>query len=209
MSAGRSILLCRRSDPGRRRTGCWLGAEEFIYDKNGRLDNAGFLDYRIPVASDLPTIDAVMVEVPNPDHPYGVKGVGEIPLVPPLAAIANAINDAVGKRLYELPMSPPKVLAARRIRRESCSLSIPIEPHLSGYLSARKIKPGRQFDWFANSRTPRPDKKSHSNWQVALMPLFAGSHRRQKGPQYGKRSIAFTIVAALTIALRQPTRSDR
>ena len=89
----------------------WALNEEYIYDKNGRLDNAGFLDYRIPVASDLPKIDAVLVEVPNPDHPYGVKGVGEIPLVPPLAAIANAINAAVGKRLYELPMSPPKVLA--------------------------------------------------------------------------------------------------
>jgi len=90
----------------------WALNEEFIYDKNGRLDNAGFLDYRMPVASDLPTIDAVMVEIPNPDHPYGVKGVGEIPLVPPLAAIANAIADATGKRLYELPMSPPKVLKA-------------------------------------------------------------------------------------------------
>jgi len=90
----------------------WALNEEFIYDKNGRLDNAGFLDYRMPVASDLPTIDAVMVEIPNPDHPYGVKGVGEIPLVPPLAAIANAIADATGKRLYELPMSPHKVLKA-------------------------------------------------------------------------------------------------
>jgi CO/xanthine dehydrogenase Mo-binding subunit len=90
----------------------WALNEEFIYDKNGRLENAGFLDYRMPVASDLPTIDAVMVEIPNPDHPYGVKGVGEIPLVPPLAAIANAIADATGKRLYELPMSPPKVLKA-------------------------------------------------------------------------------------------------
>lgn len=90
----------------------WALNEEFIYDKNGRLDNAGFLDYRMPVASDLPTIDAVMVEIPNPDHPYGVKGVGEIPLVPPLAAIANAIANATGKRLYELPMSPPKVLKA-------------------------------------------------------------------------------------------------
>ncbi|MEC7649858.1 MAG: xanthine dehydrogenase family protein molybdopterin-binding subunit, partial [Pseudomonadota bacterium] len=57
----------------------WALNEEYIYDKNGRLDNAGFLDYRIPVASDLPTIDAVMVENPNPAHPYGVKGVGEIP----------------------------------------------------------------------------------------------------------------------------------
>ena len=88
----------------------WALSEEYIYDKNGRMDNPGFLDYRIPVASDLPTIDAVMVEIPNPAHPYGVKGVGEIPLVPPLAAIANAIADAIGKRLYELPMSPPKVL---------------------------------------------------------------------------------------------------
>ena len=88
----------------------WALNEEYIYDKNGRLVNAGFLDYRIPVASDLPAIDAVMVEIPNPEHPYGVKGVGEIPLVPTLAAIANAIADASGKRLYELPMSPPKVL---------------------------------------------------------------------------------------------------
>jgi CO/xanthine dehydrogenase Mo-binding subunit len=90
----------------------WALNEEFIYDENGRLSNAGFLDYRMPVASDLPPIDAVIVEIPNPDHPYGVKGVGEIPLVPPLAAIANAIADASGKRLYELPMSPPKVLKA-------------------------------------------------------------------------------------------------
>ena len=88
----------------------WALNEEYIYDKNGRLDNPGFLDYRMPVASDLPEIDAVIVENPNPAHPYGVKGVGEIPLVPPLAAIANAIADATGKRMYELPMSPPKVL---------------------------------------------------------------------------------------------------
>ena len=101
----------------------WALNEEFIYDKNGRLDNAGFLDYRIPVASDLPTIDAVMVEVPNPDHPYGVKGVGEIPLVPPLAAIANAINAAVGKRLYELPMSPPKVLRFWTHKTRDCLVS--------------------------------------------------------------------------------------
>ena len=90
----------------------WALNEEFIYDKNGRLDNAGFLDYRMPVASDLPAIDAVMVEIPNPNHPHGVKGVGEISLVPSLAAIANAIADATGKRLHELPMSPPKVLKA-------------------------------------------------------------------------------------------------
>ena len=97
----------------------WALNEEFIYDKNGRLDNAGFLDYRMPVASDLPAIDAVMVEIPNPNHPHGVKGVGEIPLVPSLAAIANAIAHATGKRLYELPMSPPRILAALDTAKEA------------------------------------------------------------------------------------------
>jgi CO/xanthine dehydrogenase Mo-binding subunit len=90
----------------------WALNEEYIYDKNGRLENPGFLDYRIPVASDLPMIDAVIVEVPNPSHPFGVRGVGEVPIVPPMAAIANAIEDAVGLRMTDLPMSPPKVLAA-------------------------------------------------------------------------------------------------
>ena len=88
----------------------WALNEELIYGKTGCLDNAGFLDYRIPVASDLPVIDTVMVENPNPGHPHGVKGVGEVPIVPALAAIANAIANATGKRLYELPMSPPKIL---------------------------------------------------------------------------------------------------
>ena len=90
----------------------WALNEEYIYDKDGQLMNAGFLDYRIPVASDLPMIEAVLVEVPNPNHPFGVKGVGEVNIVPPMAAIANAINNAIGRRLTELPMSPPKVLAA-------------------------------------------------------------------------------------------------
>jgi CO/xanthine dehydrogenase Mo-binding subunit len=90
----------------------WALNEEFIYGKDGKLQNAGFLDYRMPVASDLPSIDAVYVELPNPNHPQGVKGVGEIPLVPVMAAITNAIAHATGKRLYELPMSPPKVLKA-------------------------------------------------------------------------------------------------
>jgi len=90
----------------------WALNEEYIYDSKGRLSNAGFLDYRIPVASDLPMIEAVLVEVPNPSHPFGVKGVGEANIVPPMAAIANAIENAVGRRMTELPMSPPKVLAA-------------------------------------------------------------------------------------------------
>ncbi len=90
----------------------WALNEEYIYDDAGHLTNAGFLDYRIPVASDLPMIEAVLVEVPNPNHPYGVKGAGEVNIVPAMAAVANAINSAVGRRLTDLPMSPPKVLAA-------------------------------------------------------------------------------------------------
>ena len=87
----------------------WARNEEYIYDKNGRLDNPGFLDYRVPVASDLPMIEAVMVEVPNPRHPFGAKGVGEVPIVPPMAAVANAIADAIGIRMRDLPMSPPRL----------------------------------------------------------------------------------------------------
>ncbi|MGZ0186694.1 MAG: xanthine dehydrogenase family protein molybdopterin-binding subunit [Alphaproteobacteria bacterium] len=90
----------------------WALNEEYIYAANGDVDNAGFLDYRIPVASDLPNITPIIVEVPNDKHPYGVKGVGEVTIVPPLAAITNAVYYATGKRMTELPMSPPKVLAA-------------------------------------------------------------------------------------------------
>ena len=74
-----------------------------------------FLDYRIPVASDLPMIDTVLVEVPNPNHPFGVRGVGEVPIIPPMAAVANAVSSALGgTRMMELPMSPPKVLETLR-----------------------------------------------------------------------------------------------
>jgi CO/xanthine dehydrogenase Mo-binding subunit len=90
----------------------WALNEEYIYDAQGRLQNAGFLDYRIPVASDLPMIETIMVAVPNPNHPFGAKGVGEVNIVPAMAAVANAINNAIGRRLTELPMSPPKILAA-------------------------------------------------------------------------------------------------
>jgi len=90
----------------------WALNEEYIYDANGRLENPGFLDYRIPVCSDLPMIDTVIVEVPNPRHPYGVRGVGETPIVPPMAAVANAVANALGIRFTRLPMSPPRVLAA-------------------------------------------------------------------------------------------------
>jgi CO/xanthine dehydrogenase Mo-binding subunit len=86
--------------------------EEYIYNDKGIMENAGFLDYRIPVASDVPFIDTTIVEVPSPNHPYGVRGIGEVPIIPPLAAISNAIYDAVGIRMRDHPMSPPKVLKA-------------------------------------------------------------------------------------------------
>ena len=90
----------------------WALNEEYIYGSDGKLQNTGFLDYRMPVASDVPMIDTIIVEVANPRHPYGVRGIGETPIVPPLGAIANAMEAATGIRFTELPMSPPKVLAA-------------------------------------------------------------------------------------------------
>lgn len=90
----------------------WALNEEYVYGKSGLLENAGFLDYRMPVASDLPMIDTILIETkPNPRHPYGAKGVGEVPIVPPLAAVSNAVSRIVGKRMTSLPMSPAKVLA--------------------------------------------------------------------------------------------------
>lgn len=90
----------------------WALNEEYVYDEHGRLLNASYLDYRIPTALDLPMIDTVLVEVANPGHPYGVRGVGEVPIVPPPAAVANAIARATGARLNVLPMSPGHVLEA-------------------------------------------------------------------------------------------------
>jgi CO/xanthine dehydrogenase Mo-binding subunit len=94
----------------------WALNEEYIHGPDGRLQNPGFLDYRIPVASDLPMIDTVIVEVPNPGHPYGVRGVGETGITPPLPALANAVAAATGVRLRSLPLSPPKLLAALKER---------------------------------------------------------------------------------------------
>ncbi len=90
----------------------WALNEEYFYDDQGRLANASFLDYRMPTALDLPMIDTVLVEVPNPGHPFGVRGVGEVPIVPPPAALANAIYRAAGVRLRQLPMNPGRVLEA-------------------------------------------------------------------------------------------------
>jgi CO/xanthine dehydrogenase Mo-binding subunit len=88
----------------------WALNEEYFYGEDGRLQNASFLDYRMPVASDVPMIGAEIVEVPNPRHPYGLRGVGEVPVVPTMATIGNAIGNAIGIRPQSLPMSPPKLL---------------------------------------------------------------------------------------------------
>ena len=90
----------------------WALNEEYVFDDKGEMSNPTFLDYRMPISLDLPMIDTVIVEVANPGHPYGVRGVGEVPIVPPMAAIANAIYDAVGVRMDKLPMSPGNILEA-------------------------------------------------------------------------------------------------
>ena len=90
----------------------WALNEEYYYAEDGTLRNTGFLDYRMPTCLDLPMIETILVEVANPGHPIGIRGVGEVPIIPPPAAIANAIYRATGVRMTELPMSPAKVLKA-------------------------------------------------------------------------------------------------
>ncbi len=90
----------------------WALNEEYYFDDDGRMMNSSFLDYRMPVSLDVPMIDTVIIEVANPGHPYGVRGVGEACIVPPMAAISNAISNAIGVRMTELPMSPAKIVAA-------------------------------------------------------------------------------------------------
>jgi len=88
----------------------WALNEEYLYDEQGRLLNSSWLDYRMPVALDLPMINTILVEKTNPDHPFGAKGVGEVCIVPPPGAIANAIHNAMGVRMTELPMSSAKIV---------------------------------------------------------------------------------------------------
>ncbi len=90
----------------------WALNEEYFYDAKGLLRNSGLLDYRMPTCLDLPMIETCIVEVPAPGHPIGSRGVGEVSIVPPPAAVANAIAHAVGVRMTELPMSPGRVLKA-------------------------------------------------------------------------------------------------
>ena len=90
----------------------WALNEEYVYNKSGVMDNSSFLDYRMPTSLDLPMIDTVIVEIANPGHPFGIRGVGEVCIVPPMAAMANAIHNAIGVRMDVLPMSPGNVLEA-------------------------------------------------------------------------------------------------
>ena len=95
----------------------WALNEEYLFDDQGRMQNASYLDYRMPTALDVPLIDTIIVEVPNPTHPFGVRGVGETPIVPPPAAIAAAIHRATAIRMTELPMSPPRLWKAMSAAR--------------------------------------------------------------------------------------------
>jgi CO/xanthine dehydrogenase Mo-binding subunit len=90
----------------------WALNEEYYFNDEGHMVNSSFLDYRMPTSLDLPMIDTVIVEVPNPNHPFGVRGVGEVGVVPPMAALSNAIYRALGVRLNQLPMAPGRVLEA-------------------------------------------------------------------------------------------------
>ena len=90
----------------------WALNEEYVYNNSGEMSNSSFLDYRMPTSLDLPMIDTVIVEVANPGHPFGVRGVGEVCIVPPMGAVANAIHNAAGVRMDVLPMSPANVLEA-------------------------------------------------------------------------------------------------
>jgi CO/xanthine dehydrogenase Mo-binding subunit len=90
----------------------WALNEEYFMSNEGKMNNSSLLDYRMPTALDLPMIDTVIVEVANPGHPFGVRGVGEANIVPPTPTIANAVYDLTGNRMTELPMTPGSVLAA-------------------------------------------------------------------------------------------------
>lgn len=124
----------------------WALNEEYVYGDDGRMQNPGFLDYRMPVAPDLPMIDCHLVEVPNPTHPYGVRGVGEISIVPSVAAVANAVQAACGVRFCELPLSPPTVAkgiysAGRQYQFERALVSSTTRRQDSSSIGAAALSP--------------------------------------------------------------------
>ncbi len=95
----------------------WALNEEYYTSPDGVMLNSSFLDYRMPTSLDLPKIETIVVEVPNVNHPFGVRGIGETGIVPPAPAVANAIADALGVRLYQTPMNPGRVLEALASKR--------------------------------------------------------------------------------------------
>jgi len=90
----------------------WALNESYFYDEDGVMLNSSFLDYRMPTSLDVPMIDTVMIEVPNPKHPFGIRGVGEAPIIPPLPALAIAVSNAIGVKMSDLPLTPDVILAA-------------------------------------------------------------------------------------------------
>ena len=88
----------------------WGLNEEFFMTEEGQVANSTLLDYRMPISMDVPMIDTVIVEAGNPGHPFGARGVGEVSIVPPPAALANSINQAVGVRMDRLPMNPSAIM---------------------------------------------------------------------------------------------------
>jgi len=99
----------------------WALTEAIDYDEAGRVRNASLLDFRLPTALDVPPIDCVIIETPVPGVPYGLRGVGEVPIVPVAGAVANAIRRAIGVRVTSMPMTPERVLAA--IKRKPAATS--------------------------------------------------------------------------------------
>jgi len=97
----------------------WALNEEYMFDDKDRMLNANYLDYRMPTALDVPMIETIIVEVFNPAHPYGVRGVGETPIVAPPAAIANAVFDATGARIRRVPLTPARVRGALVSQRQT------------------------------------------------------------------------------------------
>ena len=99
----------------------WALNEEYFFTEEGVMTNSSFLDYRMPTSLDLPMIDPVIIEVPNPGHPFGLRGVGEVPIVPPMAAVAGAISRAIGVRMADLPISPGAIVEALEAKKGASS----------------------------------------------------------------------------------------
>ena len=105
--------------------------EEYFFTEAGAMANYSLLDYRMPTTLDLPMIEPVIIEYPNPRHPFGLRGAGEHPIIAPLAALANAVSHTAGARMYNLPMSPPSILEAMEEQKEQKELGRRIHPYHS------------------------------------------------------------------------------